>query len=274
MTSEKFPKLDSDSVVATRDALHGYAKVIGTWTKSSRKKRKHWWHASLRPSLKGLTSGVIYGAVDVELQLDFVDSCLHLRGTGTTESLSLEGQASKDVAAWLKKFLLKMGIDENHAPDDKAGSDETYPAYSAIKARKLQCAFASVAAAMQDFRAGIREESSPIQVWPHHFDLSMIWLPGDRIEGEDRDDEESADKQMNFGFVFGDDGISEPYFYVTAYPLPDALPRLELPGPASWRSDGFSGAVALYKDVAAMSDPHDYLLQLWNTLLDAGRKSI
>ena len=128
----------------------------------------------------------------------------------------------------------------------------------------------SVAAALEDFRATIREEKSPIQVWPHHFDVSMIWLPGGKVAGQDRADEEYADKQMNFGFAFGDASIPEPYFYVTAYPLPEALPAVPLPTGTAWHSDGFNGAVLLYRDLIAMSDPHAYLQELWSTLLAAG----
>ena len=80
--------------------------------------------------------------------------------------------------------------------------------------------------------------------------------------------------QMNFGFVFGDDTIAEPYLYVTAYPLPEAMPRTELPEGTNWRSDGFSGAVLLYKDLAGMSDPDAYLQEIWSTLLGAGQVSL
>ena len=77
---------------------------------------------------------------------------------------------------------------------------------------------------------------------------------------------------MNFGFTFGDEGISEPYFYVTAYPLPDGLAESPLPPGTAWQSDGFSGAVLLYRTLTEESDPSAYLLQLWNTLLSAGRE--
>ena len=80
-------------------------------------------------------------------------------------------------------------------------------------------AFSDVIASMVQFRAGFREESSPIQVWPHHFDLSMLWLPGEKIDGQDPADEEYSDKQMNFGFVLGDDSIPEPYFLRDGVPI-------------------------------------------------------
>ena len=57
----------------------------------------------------------------------------------------------------------------------------------------------------------------------------MVWLPGTKVAGQSLENEEHADKQMNFGFTLGDDTIHEPYFYVTAYPLPDEFAELPLP---------------------------------------------
>lgn len=274
MSDEKFPQLDPNAIAATRDALHAYARIVGAWATGCRRKRKHWWHASLRPSLYGLTTGVIYGAVDFELELDMANSQLHVRTCTTEFRERLVGQSSRDVADTVRKVLLPLGVDERCAPGEKILDDSVYPEYSATESNRLHRAIGSVTAVLEDFRAGIREEKSPIQVWPHHFDLSMIWLPGHKVHDQDPADEEYADKQMNFGFTFGDGGIPEPYLYVTAYPLPDALPKLGLPAGAVWRSDGFNGAVLLYDELAAMADPQRYLLDLWNRLLDAGREHL
>ena len=274
MSNARFPTLEVERIAGTRDALHAYARVIGAWAAGCRQKRKHWWHASLRPSLNGVTTGVIHAAVDFELELDWRASLLHLRTVGKTLSQSLTGQPSRDIAALTKSVLVPLGVDESFGPGEKVIGDDAFAAYDVEIASRLHAALASANGAMVDLRAGIREEASPIQVWPHHFDLSMLWLPGPKVPGQDVADEEYADKQMNIGFVFGDAAVPEPYFYVTAYPLPDALPNVALPAGAEWRSDGFSGAVALYRDVAATNDPQAFLLQLWQTLLEAGRQHL
>jgi hypothetical protein len=155
--------------------------------------------------------------------------------------------------------------------DPQQTPDTAYSDYSAHQAAAMGRVLGSVTAAMVRFRARIAEECSPIQVWPHHFDLSMLWLPGAKIPGENPDDEEAADKQMNFGFTFGDDAIPEPYFYVTAYPLPDDLPGISLPDGSVWRSQGFNGAFLPYAGLLSAGEPSEYLLLLWNTLLAAGR---
>ena len=271
MSAQRFPTLDSDAIRETRDALHAHAQILGEWLASSRQRRKHWWHLSLRPSARGLATGVVRADTDFELELDFVTSRLHVRSPDRDFALGITGQPASRVAAWLDDTLATIGVDASLAPGADARSEQEFADYSADQAVALHNAFASVAAALEDFRAGIREETSPIQVWPHHFDLSMIWLPGDKVPDQDPANEEHSDKQMNFGFLFGDQGIKEPYFYVTAYPLPEALPNVQLPAGTTWQTEGFSGAVLLYKDLVAVNDPAAYLKDLWSTLLAAGQ---
>jgi hypothetical protein len=271
MTTEAFPSLSPDAIRATRDALHAWSRVLGGWLKRSRAKRKHWWHASLRPSIAGLSTGVVRGKVDFELELDLVSSRVRLRTSERESVEALTGQSAGKLAAWLDETLTDAGVDASLAPAEDLRGEAEFPGYDAGQARRLHRAFASIAAGLEDLRAGIREETSPIQVWPHHFDLSMIWLPGSKAPDQDPADEEHADKQMNFGFVFGDEGIPEPYLYVTAYPLPDAMPTVELPAGTTWRSGGFSGAVLLYRDLVAVDDPAGYLQDLWSRLLVAGQ---
>ena len=181
MADDKFPPLDAAELDATRQAVHAYARVAGAWCKSTRKKRKHWWHASLRPSLYGLTTGVIYGDTDVEIELDLLSSHLHVRTCTSTLSERLIGQSGAAIARTICGALLAAGVDERVLPETGFVTDATYSDYSADQANRMHRAIGSVAAALENFRAGIREEKSPIQLWPHHFDLSMIWLPGKKV---------------------------------------------------------------------------------------------
>ena len=267
----RFPELVPEAIRDTRDALHAYSQLLGARLKAMRTRRKHWWHASLRPSLSGLTTGVVRASPDFELELDLVSSRLRLRMPERELALALDGQPAASVAAWLDEVLASRGDGGSAMSGGQPETERAFPAYTAAQARALQDAFASVTAALETFRAGIREETSPIQLWPHHFDLSMIWLPGPKVPGQDPDDEEYADKQMNFGFTLGDTGIAEPYFYVTAYPLPEALPATKLPPRTVWQSEGFDGAVLRYADLAVQEDPAAYLVDLWQRLLSAGR---
>jgi len=275
MTTNAFPVLNAEEIVETRDAVHAYAQVIGDWRTSCLARRKHWWQITVYPSVRGLTTGMIQAAdIDFELELDLQADLLlgHVAGGGNL-SEPLGGRSGRDLADAVAGFLTDQGIDPGLVPEDKKreSHDITAAGYSADIADSLGSAVRSISAAMAAFRAPVAEETSPIHIWPHHFDLAMLWLPGEKIPGQDPMDEESSDKQMNFGFAFGDEGIPEPYFYVTAYPLPDALPGLALPDGTIWQSDGFNGAVLLYRRLLEETNPHDYLVSLWNSLLSTGR---
>jgi hypothetical protein len=275
MTKHAFPELNADEIAQTRGAVHVYTQVIGDWRTSCLAHRKHWWQITVYPSVRGLTTGMIQAGINFELELDLqADRLLgHVAGGGIL-SEPLGGRSGRELADIVASFLTEQGIDPALVPEDKKreSHDATAAGYSPDIADRLGKSVRSINAAMAAFRAPIADETSPIQIWPHHFDLAMLWLPGEKIPGQDPADEESSDKQMNFGFSFGDAGIPEPYFYVTAYPLPDALPGMGLPEGTIWQSEGFSGAVLLYRRLLEESNPQEYLVSLWNGLLTAGRQ--
>lgn len=282
--NNKFIVLSESQFNETRDAIHLYAIVLGNWLKQCREPRKHWWHASLRPSLNGLTTGVIQAPVNFEFELNLRDSLLVARSdTGEQEVLPLLGQPANDLVIFLDEFLKDIGLEDkyrispNPPTSDKdsilSDSDfsKVHDRYSAEVANDIAVIISAVSGVMALFRSRISQECSPIQLWPHHFDLSMVWLPGEKMAGQDPNDEEYSDKQMNFGFTFGDELIPEPYFYITAYPLPATLPSVILLEGSQWySSSNFSGAVLKYEDLLGNSDPAANLLSLWRSLLYAG----
>jgi len=281
MNTQHFPILDNISnndlsYNATRGALHAYSRVLGDWLKHNRLQRKHWWHASLRPSLNGLTTGVIHKEIDFELELNLRESLLQIKTSpGEYFFEKLHGQSAAQLSEYIKRSLHSIGVNEQFFPENNDNNTDRsiYPGYSAEHALAITNIFISVSSAMKIFRAGIREETSPVQLWPHHFDLSMLWLPGELIPDQDPSNEEYADKQMNFGFTLGDENIPEPYFYITAYPLPEALPATRLPTGSSWYTETFSGAIVTYKTLTEINgDANTYLQELWSSLLKTGRK--
>ena len=275
MTRTRFPAIDSDAIADTRDALHAYAKVLGHCLKASRPKRKHWWHASLRPSLTGLTTGLIHADIDFELTLDFRNNLLRARtASGEAYDEPLKGQPVYQLADTVIDFLVSTGVKRSLSADLQLDRDTAsqFDAYSDEQANLIGRVFGDVAALLAEFRAEITEESSPIQVWPHHFDMSLLWLPGEKIPDQDPNNEEYSNKQMNYGFVLGDEGIPEPYFYVTAYPLPEQLAGMKLPSGVSWETTAFNGAILTYKTLLQSSDPQALLLDWWRLMLHAGHE--
>ena len=277
MKTREFPVLDAAAIGPTLNAVHAYTQVLGDWLGSSLPRRKHWWQLTVKPSIGGVSTGLVQAGIDFELELELAQDRLRGRVAGGEElSEPLAGRPAKELAEIVQSFLIDNGIDPDLIPADKGRERDTQatPDYSVEIAETLGAALRSVNAAMSTLQAGIREETSPIQIWPHHFDLGMLWLPGAKVAGQDPENEEYSDKSMNLGFTFGDEGIPEPYFYITAYPLPEAFPGLSLPTGTKWYTEGFSGAVLPYRSLLENANPADYLVGLWNGLLTAGRKHI
>jgi hypothetical protein len=280
MAEHGFPSLNASALVDTRDACHAYASVLGDWMASCRLRRKHWWQLSLRPSLGGVTSGMVHaGGVHFELELDLTAN--RVRGEiagGESFNRSLGDQTAAELAEDVRAYLLDGGVDRQFVPDTvpQEGHDslsgDVKAGYSAEIAQDFPAVWRAVSHAFAIFRAGIPEETSPLMLWPGHFDLCMMWLPGEKIPGQDPDNEEYSEKQMNFGFSLGDEGIPEPYFYITAYPLPDAFPDLDLPAGATWHTQGFNGVVLRYETLLTSQDPQAELVGLWEFLVSAGRE--
>lgn len=109
MTSHHYPALNDEAITETRNALHAYAGILGNCLKQCRDKRKHWLHASLRPSLNGLTTGVVHAEIDFEIELNIRESLIQINtSTGKHLSEKLHGQSALDLAEMVKIFCLQM----------------------------------------------------------------------------------------------------------------------------------------------------------------------
>ncbi len=98
-------------------------------------------------------------------------------------------------------------------------------------------------------RGDFAGETGPIQLWPHHFDLSFEWF-GTRMEHYEEEGERvEAPAQIGFGFSTGDDSHSGAYFYANPWPFEEALLRSPLPGAASWHTEGWQGGLLPYSAV-------------------------
>jgi hypothetical protein len=131
-------------------------------------------------------------------------------------------------------------------------------------------AFTSIHTVMQQFKAELPGETGPVQLWPHHFDLALLWFSGRKVPGVDPSNEEYADEQMNFGFSTGDEGMPEPYFYATAYPWPEQIVAAALPVGAEWYTTSWKGGLLRYESLLNAADPAEQLLAYLRAVHQAG----
>jgi hypothetical protein len=267
-----FPPLPLASWRTTRDSLHTYVRLAGAIRRALMPPQKHWWHASLRTTACGLaTTPLPAGRMTCELLLDFTTHELSVSSSrGHWWDIGLEEQSSHDVYDAVLAALEQ--IDVRPEFDDTPFCSETPNPYNAIAVEKYWQALSQIDILLKQFRGELREETSPVQLWPHHFDLSLVWFSGRRLP--EQDSPEEADEQMAFGFSTGDDTAEDPYFYVTAYPWREALVETPLAEGARWQQAGWRGALLPYEVVQQQEDPAGFLLSFWRTTQRAGARLI
>lgn len=269
--AQSFKPLPLSGWKATRDTVAEYTRLARTIRRENTPQQKHFWHVSLRPSTTGLTTtpirtvdGKIY-----ELEFSFPKHVLRIRTSeGSERDIPLRGQSIKAFRDELFMELDALGI-KAHC-DNKLYNDETPGEYDAAAVATFWQMLIEIATILREFRYSFIEETSPVQFWPHHFDMAVVWFSGRTVPDQDARDPENASEQMGFGFSTGDDAIPEPYFYATAYPAPDGWMDEPLPEGAAWYSETWAGAVLPYQKVVEAENGRLLVLDFLHAAQRAG----
>lgn len=267
------PSLNQNDWNLTRDTIHTYAKIIGKIRRQYMPKHKHWWHITLSVTARGLTTTPfpIMGQ-SLELTLDLSKHQLMIESSdGWSAGLPLSGQSATGICRQIADNIPSAGNELESELLVDFSSDEIMQ-YDTDAVDNFHKVISWVDITFKTFKGGLREETGPVQIFPHHMDISMNWFSGNLVPNVDPADEESAEEQMNFGFVTGDKAIPDAYFYVTAYPVPNEWAELQLPDGAYWQTEGWVGAVFPYAAVMATSNPSAILLDYLTNLQTHGAK--
>ncbi|MCG8057473.1 MAG: DUF5996 family protein [Candidatus Thiodiazotropha endolucinida] len=260
--SVTLPSLTLVDWLQTRDAIHQYARIMGKIRGFYMPKAKHWWHITLTVNAHGLTTTPFpVSGRNLEMQLDLISHQLSIYSdSGWHCAIPLKGNSAAGMRQQITQLLATQGIELD---EQRLGAfdDENILTYDADAADDFRRALCWIDVVFRTFKGGLRQETSPVQLFPHHLDIAMNWFSGRLVPGVDPDDEENADEQMNFGFVSGDASIDEAYFYVTAYPMPENWSDLALPEGAYWHSEGWVGAILPYARLLEANDPQVTLLE-------------
>ena len=269
--SQQPPPLKLADWKSTRDTLHQYARITGKIRSQYMPKSKHWWHVTLSVTTRGLTTTPFpIAGQQLELTLDLATHHLIIDSAdGWRTALPLAGQSAAALCRQSAAVLAAANIDLE--PDLLAAfNGEEILSYDVQAIDRFRRIINWVDSVFKDFKGGLREETSPVQIFPHHMDLSMNWFSGRLVPDVDPMNEENADEQMNFGFVTGDSSIPDAYFYVTAYPAPDNWMELALPEGAYWHTEGWSGTILPYTAVLEAERPSERLIEYLQTLQTHG----
>lgn len=238
----------------TRDTLHRYCKVAGALRRMLSPSHPLWWHISLAAYSEGLTTTPIeisdHAGTDLEIRLNLRRHRLEIvRGSESRELDLTAGLTATELGERTTQLLADLGVegefDASHYADDGARL------YDPGSAEEYLLAVQWVASRFTNAAQEIGGDTGPIQLWPHHFDLSFEWFGTRTITSEGEAEAEGSRAQIGFGFSLGDNSVSEPYFYATPWPFEQQITSHELPLGAAWYQDQLKGALLLYETLAA-----------------------
>ena len=159
-------------------------------------------------------------------------------GANALATYLLDGRTVDDAARWIRGQLAEYGLDgarytlkrhyeiPSHPVDTGAG----FRATTAAAFEQLASWYSNAAAVLEQV-ASAMPGASPVRCWPHHFDIATLI-------------EVAPSKTISLGMEPGDDYWSEPYFYASMNPQPDAdAPRADLAGNGLWHTRDWIGAV-------------------------------
>ena len=243
----------------TRKTLHLYSNVVGVAPRAHAEFHPKWWHISLKVQPEGLVTDPMAlpqgGTFQLELNL-----CRHqiILSTSVGDESRIDmtsAPTATEMGNRVLGALADLGLSGDYARH-KFDNEEPR-AYDPAAAESMRSALVTADAILKRHREALVGEVSPVQLWPHGFDLSFEWF-GTRVVTHEEDGKvQNFSSQINFGFYPG-----QPiYFYANPWPFEaDKLVDHSLPAGGRWHDEGWQGTMLPYADVVGDPEAEERLL--------------
>lgn len=244
----------------TRATLHAYSRGVGAIPRAYAESHPKWWHVSLTVGEDGLVTDPIPlpGGETMELRMDLRSHDVVVStSAGDVERLSMTGGLTgTEFADHLIQIASGYGLEEDYHRE-KFENDEPRE-YDPAAAELFLTTLRDVNAVFEKHRAGLDGDVSPVQLWPHGFDLAMEWF-GTRTETYEENGETQEHRaQLNLGFY----PAGDMYFYSNPWPFEaDLLVDKPLPHGAEWTTESFEGTILYYEKLQGDPEAERKLLE-------------
>ena len=244
MTAVRLPALGGKTYEPTRATLHAYAGAVGAIPRAHAVAHPKWWHAALAVRPEGLVTGPIPlpDGGSLAIRMDLVEHRIVVRSSrGAEDGIDLRaGLTGTEVGDRIIELAAAHGLDGGY---DRARFEDDSPGqYDPPAASALFDAFVAAQGVFERHRVGLGLRVSPINLWPHGFDLAFEWFGTRTVSSEG----EESPAQINLGFY----PEGDPYFYSNPWPFDERLLDVPLPHGARWTTDGFRGSMLPYASLA------------------------
>ena len=118
------------------------------------------------------------------------------------------------------------------------------------------------------------EPVSPVQLWPHGFDLSCEWYGGRLETWEEAGKINKIPTQLNLGFYPGAND-ADSYFYSNPWPFDEKqLLDKSLPTEARWHTEGWKGAILPYTELLHQKNAGACVLEFAKAVFEIAKPTL
>jgi hypothetical protein len=284
--SEPLPALPLAEWEPTKDTLHLWLQIVGKIRMASTAPKNHWWHVTLYPGVRGLTTRRLHvNGTSFEIELDFLEHRLVIStGRGETASFDLvDGLSVSEFDEKLHRSLAGLEIDVpiretpfGVSTKTPFTADTEHASYDRDAVERFWRILEWTDTVFDEFAGWYCGKTSPVHLFWHSMDLAVGRFRGTRApvaaDADPVNREAYSHELISFGFWAGDANLPEPAYYSYTSPEPHDLRMQPLQPPeASW-SNVWSGSLAVlpYDVVRNALDPRATLLAFLESAYEAG----
>ena len=260
----------------TRQTLHAYSKAVTIIPRTHFPVHPKWWHIALTVQPDGLETRPIPlpNGRSLHILINLRQHEIQLKTEqGVIQALSLQaGKTGTEMGADIIAVVTDLGLPGDY-DRDRFANDSVSP-YDAEQAERFLGALHVAHEAFDQHRHAISGETSPVNFWSHHFDLSTEWFGTRVIKQEEQGEVQEFPAQINLGFYPGDENTA-PYFYSNPWPFEkDELLDKPLPPGASWHVEGWEGSIFPYAELMEEQTAVQRLRDYAKTVYDLASPSL
>lgn len=284
--SSDWPELTWSEWHETSATLHLWFQVIGKIKLALAIPTNHWWHCTLYPTCRGLTTSPMpYGARMLQIDFDFLShELLFQTSDGLQERLKLEPMTVADFYARVMDRMdrLSMPVVIDRLPSEMADpipldEDTEHRSYDAPYAARFWQALLQIDRVFTVFRSRFIGKVSPVQFFWGGLDLAVTRFSGRRapLHGPVPNipdfvvQEAYSHEVSSCGFWPGGEGLPEAIFYAYAYPSPPGFKDAPVQPAKAYFHEPLQEFILPYEAVRQADNPDACLLEFLQSTYEA-----
>jgi hypothetical protein len=270
----------------TQATLHLWTQVIGKIRLALATRINHWWHATLYPTSRGLTTSPMpYGNRMLQIDFDFLSHQLIFQtNDGLKDILALAPMPVSEFYAQVMEQMqaLEMPVTINTRPSEIPNAipfelDHQHSAYDGTSVTRFWKILLQAERVMTQFRGRFIGKVSPIHFFWGGFDLAVTRFSGRRAPKHtsvpDTPDyvvqTAYSHEVSSLGFWPGGPGLEEAVFYAYAYPTPPRFSQAPVHPKEAYFHEGLGEFILSYDAVRRAPVPDQALLAFAQSTYEA-----